>query len=219
MPRRVTPDRPHVDPPSGIPPLVAASRWLRYPFDPMRFLPGVVAIAVFAVAAPAAAQPPEIYPLEKVRAGQTGYGFTTMKAGPPEKFTFEVVSVVKNFQPKMDIILVKSDDPKLQLTGFWAGSSGSPLYIDGKLACAFSYGFAFNKIPLGGCTPIQYMKDEGLDVYRRSSPSEAASGAKRPVGGKASKPAAAAPAAPNPQALGTMAEWRRLAPRGDVAEA
>lgn len=115
------------------------------------------------------AAPLETYPLSKVRRGQTGYGYTTMKGTTPERFTFEVVSVVKNFLPKQDIILVKSDDPKMQLTGFWQGMSGSPLYIEDKLVCAFSYGFRFNKIPLGGCTPIEYMKREGLMRVRSES--------------------------------------------------
>ncbi len=112
----------------------------------------VVALASVAHAAP------EIYPLEKVHRGQTGYGMTTMAGTVPERFTFEVVSVMHNFLPKQDIILVKSDDPKVQLTGFWQGMSGSPLFIEDKLACAFSYGFRFNKVALGGCTPLQYMK-------------------------------------------------------------
>ena len=103
---------------------------------------------------------PAVYPLDQVKAGQTGYGFTTMKGYVPEKFTFEVVGVVKNFLPKQDIVLVKSDDPKLAVTGFWQGMSGSPLYIDDKVMCAFSYGFRFNKISLGGCTPLQYMIDD-----------------------------------------------------------
>jgi hypothetical protein len=55
---------------------------------------------------------PEVYPLDKVHRGQTGYGMTTLAGTTPERFTFEVVSVVHNFLPKQDIILVKSDDPK-----------------------------------------------------------------------------------------------------------
>ncbi|HEU4614281.1 MAG TPA: hypothetical protein VFS15_19435, partial [Kofleriaceae bacterium] len=66
---------------------------------------------------------PDTYPLEKVKAGQTGYGLTTMSGTKPERFTFEVVSVVHNFLPKQDIILVKSDDKKLAVTGFWQGMS------------------------------------------------------------------------------------------------
>src|SRR5689334_10743127 len=150
----------------------------------MRLLPAVVMAAVLAAATTASANPPEIYPLSKVRRGQTGYGYTTFKGGTPEKFTFEVISVIKNFLPKQDIILVKSDDPKLQATGWWAGTSGSPMYIDDKLACAYSYGWSFTKTPFGACTPLQYMKDEGLDVQRRSSPAGVGT-VKKKKGGKA----------------------------------
>ncbi len=91
---------------------------------------------------------PETYPIAKLTRGQTGYGVTTFAGNTPERFTFEVVSVVKNFLPKQDIVLVKSSDPKVQVSGFWQGMSGSPLYIDDKLVCAFSYGFRFNKVAL-----------------------------------------------------------------------
>jgi hypothetical protein len=175
----------------------------------------VVVAAVIGSAATAAAGPPEVYPLSKVRRGQTGYGYTTFKGGTPEKFTFEVISVIKNFLPKQDIILVKSEDPKLQLTGWWAGTSGSPMYIDDKLTCAFSYGWSFTKIPFGACTPIQYMKDEGLDVPRRGSPTASSLKGKAKGKGKGKgKPATTSSL--TPQTIGTMAEWRRLAPKGEV---
>src|SRR3954466_2379766 len=129
---------------------------------------GAAVLVMCGLAGPAHASP-DIYPLDKVKRGQTGYGLTTMAGNTPERFTFEVVSVVHNFLPKQDIVLVKSDDPKVQVSGFWQGMSGSPLYIEDKLVCAFSYGFRFNKVALGGCTPIDYMKKEGLDAFRRAS--------------------------------------------------
>lgn len=101
--------------------------------------------------APAQAKGPEIYPLSKVRPGQKGYGLTVMKGTKPTRFSFEVIGINRNYLPKMDIILVKSDDPKLKQTGFWSGMSGSPLFIEGKLACAFAYGYRFNKTAIGGC--------------------------------------------------------------------
>src|SRR6185436_16293458 len=99
----------------------------------MRGLLRLSAAVLLAGATSAAAAPPETYPLAKVTRGQTGYGMTTFAGNTPERFTFEVVSVVKNFLPKQDIILVKSSDPKLAVTGFWQGMSGSPLYLDDKL--------------------------------------------------------------------------------------
>jgi SpoIVB peptidase S55 len=157
---------------------------------------GVLACAV------STAQAQEIYPLSKVQRGQTGYGLTTFSGNTPTRFTFEVVSVVHNFLPKMDIILVKSDDPKMAVSGFWQGMSGSPLYIDDKLVCAFSYGFRFNKVAIGGCTPLDYMKKEG-DTYRR-----------RPTIGSGPGPRTVAPIVSS-----TMSDWRKLAPNGDVAAA
>jgi hypothetical protein len=162
----------------------------------------VIAVACLVTATSAYAAPPTIYPLQQVKRGQTGYGMTTMAGDNPERFTFEVVSVVHNFLPKQDIILVKSDDPKMQVSGFWQGMSGSPLYIDDKLVCAFSYGFRFNKVALGGCTPIDYMKRDGLDTYRR-----------REVTASNRGPAIVRPGA------ATMADWRRLAPTVDAQAA
>src|SRR5215813_3621908 len=150
----------------------------------------------------AQAGPPDTYPLAKVHRGQTGYGMTTFAGNTPERFTFEVVSVVKNFLPKMDIILVKSDDPKMAVSGFWQGMSGSPLYIDDKLVCAFSYGFRFNKVALGGCTPIEYMQHEA-DAVRR---------------GKVVQPAGVAYKTVQPMAA-SLDDWRRLTPNIDAAEA
>lgn len=165
------------------------------------------AFGVFACAAIAHAQPApsaDIYPVAKVQRGQTGYGLTTFNGTKPERFAFEVVSVVHNFLPKQDIILVKSDDPKMAVSGFWQGMSGSPLYLDDKVVCAFSYGFRFNKVALGGCTPIEYMKREG-DAFRRGKTiSAAATGS----GVKVVQPMAA-----------TLEDWRRLTPRVDAAEA
>ncbi len=155
-------------------------------------------VLVLGVSATVGAEP-ATFSLDKVKRGQTGYGMTTFAGMKPERFTFEVVSVVHNFLPKQDIILVKSDDPKMQTPGFWQGMSGSPLYIDDKLTCAFSYGFRFNKIAIGGCTPIDYMKKEGLGAYRRATAQAAAGG-----GPKIVQPAAA-----------TMSDWRRLTPTVD----
>jgi hypothetical protein len=162
----------------------------------MRF--GTAVLGACLAASTAAAGPLDTYPLEKVKAGQTGYGLTTMSGTKPERFTFEVVSVVHNFLPKQDIILVKSDDKKLAVTGFWQGMSGSPLYIEDKLVCAFSYGFRFNKVALGGCTPIDYMKKEGGTPRRATSVASKGGGPKI-----VQQPAA------------SMADWKRLTPTVD----
>ncbi len=161
------------------------------------------AAGVLVGATVAHAGPAELYPISKVQRGQTGYGMTTFNGTTPERFTFEVVSVVRNFLPKQDIVLVKSNDPKLAVSGFWQGMSGSPLYLDDKLLCAFSYGFRFNKIALGGCTPIEYMKKDG-DTYRRNTPVQASS----KNGPKIVQATSA-----------SIQDWRRLTPTVDAAAA
>ncbi len=180
---------------------------------------GATALVALATALPAMAKPTEIYPLEKVRRGQIGYGMTTMQGTTPERFEFEVIGVAKNFLPRMDIILVKSDDPKLQVSGFWRGMSGSPLYIEGKLTCAFSYGFRFNKVAIGGCTPLHYMKQEGFIRPRHLGepgpggvmPNQPVS--RRDASGRTLVPTGAA------VPVATMDEWLRLAPERTVASA
>jgi hypothetical protein len=147
----------------------------------------------------------EIYPLSKVRRGQTGHGLTTMKGTTPERFEFEVIGVAKNFLPRMDIILVKSDDKKLAVTGFWQGMSGSPLFIDGKLVCAFSYGFRFNKVAIGGCTPIDYMKREGFKPLRQAEIGRPTRRAARQI--------------LTPTSVASLADWQKVAPGGRVASA
>ena len=157
----------------------------------------------------------ELFPLAKVKRGQKGYGLTTMQGTTPERFEFEVIGVNRNFLPKMDIILVKSDDPKVQVSGFWQGMSGSPLYIEGKLTCAFSYGFRFNKLAIGGCTPLQYMQEEGFQD-RRGAPN-----VKSRNGGAVAKTASGRRGARGlaPRSAASLATWLEIAPEGDVGKA
>ena len=158
-----------------------------------------IALTTLLIQKPSFAESYEIMPLSAVKPGQKGYGLTTFSGTVPERFEFEVVGVNKNFLPKMDIILVKSNDPKIQTNGFWQGMSGSPMFIDGKLVCAFSYGFRFNKKPIGGCTPIHYMKEEGLAKRRRL-----------PNGKKGKN-------IDVPQAVASFSQWEATLPSGKFA--
>src|SRR6266436_9918476 len=57
--------------------------------------------------------------------------------------------------PKQSIILVQLKGPKVEHTGVVAGMSGSPVYLDGKLAGALSLKLGiFTKDPIAGVTPI-----------------------------------------------------------------
>ena len=105
----------------------------------------------------ALAQSNEFLPLDQVRAGMQGYAYTIFAGDQVEKFDLEVIGVMPNFLgPKQSIILVQLKGPKVERTGVVAGMSGSPVYLDGKLAGALSLKLGiFTKDPIGGVTPIE----------------------------------------------------------------
>src|SRR5215469_7420185 len=104
-----------------------------------------------------AQQSQEILPLSEVRAGMQGYAYTIFADDQIERFELEVIGVLDNFLgPKQSIILVQLKGPKVEHTGVVAGMSGSPVYLDGKLAGALSLKLGiFTKEPIAGVTPIQ----------------------------------------------------------------
>ena len=99
----------------------------------------------------------EILPLSQVRAGMQGYAYTVFAGDQVEKFDLVVVGVMPNFMgPKQSIILVELKGPKVEHTGVVAGMSGSPVYLQGKLAGALSLKLGvFTKEALAGVTPIE----------------------------------------------------------------
>ena len=103
------------------------------------------------------AQQPEILPISQVKPGMQGYAYTIFAGEQIEKFDLEVLGVLDNFLgPKQSIILVQLKGPKVEHTGVVAGMSGSPVYLDGKLAGALSLKLGvFTKEPVAGVTPIQ----------------------------------------------------------------
>jgi len=98
-----------------------------------------------------------------------GQALTVFQGRKPEPFKVRVVSVLRNFLPKLDVILVRAEDPRLEHSGIAAGMSGSPVYIDGKLIGAVAYGWNFAKEPLAGVTPIESMLAE-RQRPRRAAP-------------------------------------------------
>src|SRR5580692_1509637 len=107
-----------------------------------------------------AGPPPAIMPLADVKPGMVGEALTVFQGPKPEPFKVRVVSVMRNFLPKQDVILIRAEDPRVEFSGIVAGMSGSPVYIDGKLVGAVAYAWSFAKEPLGGVTPIESMLAE-----------------------------------------------------------
>lgn len=102
-------------------------------------------------------------PLSEVRAGMRGYGLTVFRGTRPERFNVEVIDVLHNFRPHMDLILIRPDHPILDHAGIVGGMSGSPIFLDGRMAGAYAYGWEFGRDPVAGVTPIEAM----LNVMNR----------------------------------------------------
>jgi hypothetical protein len=121
------------------------------------FALAALAPVLFVGPASTAQESPQILPLSQVRAGMPGYAYTIFAGDQVEKFDLEVIGVLDNFLgPKQSIILVQLKGPKVEHTGVVAGMSGSPVYLDGKLAGALSLKLGvFTKEPIAGVTPIQ----------------------------------------------------------------
>jgi hypothetical protein len=94
---------------------------------------------------------------DEIKPGMEAYCLTVYKGTAVEKFGMEVLSVVHDFTPGRDTILVRGTDERFIHSGPVAGCSGSPVYINGRLAGALATGWQFSKDPLYGVTPIADM--------------------------------------------------------------
>ena len=139
-----------------------------------------------------------------------GEALTVFQGTKPEPFKVRVVSVLRNFLPKQDVILIRAEDPRVEHSGIVAGMSGSPVYIDGKLVGAVAYAWSFAKEPLGGVTPIETMLAErarprrsGKEVLAEgwSAPDTSAEGPVRASEAPAFRTRRSRPAATGPTAL------------------
>src|SRR6266853_2437772 len=115
-----------------------------------------LALAVAVLPLGLAAQSSETLPVDQVRPGMQGYAYTIFAGDQVERFDLEVIGVMPNFLgPQQSIILVQLKGTKVERTGVVAGMSGSPVYLDGKLAGALSLKLGiFTKDPIAGVTPI-----------------------------------------------------------------
>lgn len=99
-----------------------------------------------------------IFPLSELKPGMRGTAQTVFKGAEPEGFSVEILGVVPGaIGPKQDLIVGKISGGGADRTSVFAGMSGSPVYIDGRLVGAISYSFPFSKEPICGITPIEQM--------------------------------------------------------------
>jgi len=109
--------------------------------------------------------------LDQVRPGLRGVGKTTFEGDAVEEFGVEILGVLPGRPgPKQSVIIARLAGPRLERTRIFAGMSGSPVYIDGRLLGAIAYAFPFATEPIAGITPIQDML-ESLEADAPASPS------------------------------------------------
>jgi hypothetical protein len=138
-----------------VPPLLALATLIVAPFGLW---------AQSASSRPDAASPPPsvtagVFPLSEIHRGLHGTAYTVFEGVNPEPMGLEILGVLRNaLGPHQDMILARLEGKKPEYTGVVAGMSGSPVYINGKLAGALAFRIGqFSKEPIAGITPIQQM--------------------------------------------------------------
>ena len=142
-----------------------------------------------------------LFPLEELRPGMKGIARTVFAGSEPEEFGVEILGVLPGFPgPHQSGIIARLSGKNAERTGVFAGMSGSPVYIDGRLVGAIAFSFPFSKDPIAGITPIKEM----IDIFEKGN----GSGSQR-----SSEPRAVSFA----QLAGT--EWKPVLPKPAVAGA
>lgn len=102
--------------------------------------------------------PQNFFPLSELKEGMTGTARTVFRGVKPDDFNVEIIGIVHGAMgPKQSMIIGKISGGNVDRTSVFAGMSGSPVYIDGKLVGAIAYSFPFSKEAICGITPIRQM--------------------------------------------------------------
>ena len=101
---------------------------------------------------------PAMIPAAQISPGMTGVGKTVILGTKISEFKVTVLGILRNAGPAGDLVLFRASGPVVQAVGGLAsGMSGSPIYLGGTLAGAFSYSFQFADPMVGLFTPIEDM--------------------------------------------------------------
>jgi hypothetical protein len=109
------------------------------------------------------------FPLSQLKEGMKGVARTVFRGSEPEEFNVEILGILPGgVGPKQDLIVGRISGGGADRTSVFAGMSGSPVYIDGKLVGAISYSFPFSKEPICGITPIEQM----VSIFEQKQPAK-----------------------------------------------
>lgn len=110
-------------------------------------------------------------PLSDVKEGMQGKAKTVFRGTVAEEFNVEILGVVPGaIGPRQDMIIGRISGGNADRTAVFAGMSGSPVYVNGKLLGAISYSFPFSKEAICGITPIEQM----VDIFDHKQPQRVA---------------------------------------------
>jgi hypothetical protein len=124
----------------------------------------VAAVFGSALAQEKAASGSRLFPVEELRPGMKGVARTVFTGAQPEEFGVEILGVLPGFPgPHQSAIIARLSGNKVDKTGVFAGMSGSPVFIDGRLVGAIAFSFPFSKEPIAGITPIKQM----IDIFEK----------------------------------------------------
>jgi SpoIVB peptidase S55 len=108
----------------------------------------------------------QLFALEDLRPGMKGTARTVFSGTETQEFGVEILGVLPGFPgPRQSAIIAKLSGANVEKTGVFAGMSGSPVYIDGKIVGAIAFSFPFSKEPIAGITPIKQM----IDLFNKGS--------------------------------------------------
>jgi hypothetical protein len=141
-----------------------------------------------------------IMPLAEVRPGQQGYGLSVFQGHDQQRFDVEVLGVWNQVAPDTSFILARLSGMGLEESGVIAGMSGSPVYLDGRLAGAVAFAWPFAIHPIAGITPIEAM--------RRLRMEDSASADPVSPGGSVSLSQLVSGEFPTDLLAGSLARWR-----------
>jgi hypothetical protein len=141
-----------------------------------------------ATTAPSLFDPARHMRVSEVKPGMTGFGLSVFQGTNIERFNVEVISVLHNFNPQYDVVLIRCRGANLEHTGAIAGMSGSPIYLKDeqgreRMIGAFAYGWPLMKDPVAGVQPIEYMLEVGGTLKPEAASTQQAGGLRQTGGG------------------------------------
>ncbi len=101
-----------------------------------------------------------IFPFSQIKSGMKGIGKTVVKGDEIRTFDVTVIDIIDNVGVLNDHIIVRVDGAAIRESGgVAAGMSGSPIYINNKLAGALwgAWGFQVGARPIALIRPIETM--------------------------------------------------------------